>query len=170
MAKAIMQPRHKRAGFTLIELVVVIIILGILAVTAAPKFLNLQKDARVAALEGARASFDTARKLVYTKALLQGQQAVDSAVVNIDTDGDGVNDLAGYFGLIKFVIAAREYAGLDGDITLSKHYGGSATGLPYFLIYFADTPASLANQCFVEVYYPAAAGGQVSYNLVDDDC
>ncbi|WP_219592386.1 prepilin-type N-terminal cleavage/methylation domain-containing protein, partial [Aeromonas salmonicida] len=35
----------KQAGFTLIELVIVIIILGILAVTAAPKFLNLQGDA-----------------------------------------------------------------------------------------------------------------------------
>ena len=36
----------KQAGFTLIELVIVIIILGILAVTAAPKFLNLQDDAK----------------------------------------------------------------------------------------------------------------------------
>ncbi|MGL4204867.1 MAG: type IV pilin protein, partial [Aeromonadaceae bacterium] len=32
----------RSAGFTLIELVIVIVILGILAVTAAPKFLNLQ--------------------------------------------------------------------------------------------------------------------------------
>ena len=36
----------RNAGFTLIELVIVIVILGILAVTAAPKFLNLQGDAR----------------------------------------------------------------------------------------------------------------------------
>ena len=36
----------RSAGFTLIELVIVIVILGILAVTAAPKFLNLQSDAR----------------------------------------------------------------------------------------------------------------------------
>ncbi|MGL4750761.1 MAG: type II secretion system protein, partial [Shewanella sp.] len=36
----------RQQGFTLIELVVVIIILGILAVTAAPKFINLQSDAR----------------------------------------------------------------------------------------------------------------------------
>ena len=36
----------KQGGFTLIELVVVIVILGILAVTAAPRFLNLQDDAK----------------------------------------------------------------------------------------------------------------------------
>ncbi|MDG2667452.1 prepilin-type N-terminal cleavage/methylation domain-containing protein, partial [Vibrio parahaemolyticus] len=42
----------KQTGFTLIELVVVIVILGILAVTAAPRFLNLQNDARKARLEG----------------------------------------------------------------------------------------------------------------------
>ncbi len=41
-------------GFTLIELVVVIVILGILAVTAAPRFLNIQGDARAAVIEGVR--------------------------------------------------------------------------------------------------------------------
>ena len=42
----------RSAGFTLIELVIVIIILGILAVTAAPKFLNLRGGARESTLKG----------------------------------------------------------------------------------------------------------------------
>ncbi|MED5332261.1 MAG: prepilin-type N-terminal cleavage/methylation domain-containing protein, partial [Pseudomonadota bacterium] len=41
-----MQKVSTQQGFTLIELIIVIVLLGILAVTAAPKFLNLQDDAR----------------------------------------------------------------------------------------------------------------------------
>jgi MSHA pilin protein MshA len=43
---------NKQQGFTLIELVMVIVILGILAATAIPKFTNLQDDARSAAVDG----------------------------------------------------------------------------------------------------------------------
>lgn len=70
----------KQAGFTLIELVIVIIILGILAVTAAPKFLNLQDDARQAAADGVKASLQSAANLVYSKAAIQGIEKSSAAV------------------------------------------------------------------------------------------
>ncbi|UCM44877.1 prepilin-type N-terminal cleavage/methylation domain-containing protein [Aeromonas dhakensis] len=70
----------KQAGFTLIELVIVIIILGILAVTAAPKFLNLQDDARKAAADGVKASLQSASQMVYSKAAIQGIEKSSAAV------------------------------------------------------------------------------------------
>lgn len=62
----------KNKGFTLIELVVVIIILGILAVVAAPKFMGLQRDARIADLKGLEGSLKAANEIVYAKASMKG--------------------------------------------------------------------------------------------------
>lgn len=62
----------RQGGFTLIELVVVIVILGILAVTAAPRFLNLQDDARNASLEGLRGALQGAAGIVYGRAAIDG--------------------------------------------------------------------------------------------------
>ena len=64
----------KQAGFTLIELVIVIIILGILAVTAAPKFLNLQDDAKKAAADGVKGAVASSAQLVYSRAVLDGNE------------------------------------------------------------------------------------------------
>lgn len=57
-------------GFTLIELVIVIVILGILAVTAAPRLLDLSSDARIASLESLEGSMRTATSLVNYKAIM----------------------------------------------------------------------------------------------------
>lgn len=56
---------RKQAGFTLIELVVVITIIAILAAVALPKFTNLQRDARIAKLNAARGAVGAASALVH---------------------------------------------------------------------------------------------------------
>ncbi|MDO6706385.1 type II secretion system protein [Photobacterium sp. 1_MG-2023] len=81
----------RQGGFTLIELVVVIVILGILAVTAAPRFLNLQDDARNSALQGLRGAIVGAAGIAYGKAAVRGEETNAGPV-----DVDGILTAFGY--------------------------------------------------------------------------
>ena len=73
----------KQEGFTLIELIVVIVILGILAVTAAPKFIDLQGDARASALQGLAGAMKGAATLVHGKALVANKVSSEAQYVCI---------------------------------------------------------------------------------------
>ncbi|NOI82994.1 type II secretion system protein [Vibrio tubiashii] len=83
----------RQGGFTLIELVVVIVILGILAVTAAPRFLNLQDDARNASLQGLKGAMQGASGIVYGKSAINGTESGNSS---ISMAGQTVNTTNGY--------------------------------------------------------------------------
>lgn len=63
---------------------VVIVILGILAVTAAPKFLNLQDDAKVSAVKGLAGAMKGAMGITYGKAAVAGEEAKETGYILVD--------------------------------------------------------------------------------------
>lgn len=71
--KALFSIKNPTKGFTLIELVIVIVLLGILAATALPKFANLTGQARVAVAQGVGGSFGDAVNIAYSQWLAIGQ-------------------------------------------------------------------------------------------------
>ena len=84
--------KRKQSGFTMIELIVVIVILGILAATALPKFIDLSSDAKLSAIKGVAGTLGSAMSVNYAGCAATGHAATANKCATISACED-VEDL-----------------------------------------------------------------------------
>lgn len=126
----------KQKGFTLIELIAVIVILGILSATAIPQFLDLRNDARNAAAAGVGGGIASATAMNYARGVAQGGATTLTTCAEVATaavtliPGATVSGLtvtvAGTGYLMASVSAPGTGSGAGGICSIVHGAGGTA--------------------------------------------
>jgi len=142
--------RNTQSGFTLIELVVVIVILGILAATALPRFVGLQGDARLAKANAVLGSVRSAAALAHSAALARSQTGG-----TIDMEGVAITMVNSYpTADAAGIIAAAQLVASDG-LTISAGGALSTSSLT-----IDSTGAGTPANC--RITYAAAAAANAA--------
>ena len=161
----------QQKGFTLIELIIVIVILGILAVTAAPRFIDIQSDARVETLQGVKAAIQGASQLVYAKAAIKGVQRSASDTVTIS--GTSVSVVYGYPDASTLDTIADWSTIVDmeeGKITIENADATDDVVRFRFATITSDDAASPATGCYVQYTSAASVGATPTITVLDNAC
>lgn len=149
--------RRNNSGFTLIELVIVIVILGILSAFALPRFADLSSDARVASIEGAAGSMRSAASIARTACAADSTCDVNASDQSITLEGSSITM---EFGAPEAssdpeegILAAAQISGEDYAITDGTS-GGTADAVNVAID--AESTGTGGDACSVE--YTEAVG------------
>ena len=158
---------NAQQGFTLIELVVVIVILGILAATAAPKFIDLTGDAKASTIQGVRGSIESATSMVHAKALIAGETANNGA---LDLDNDDTDEV-----VTRFSWPSSDTTTWDEIIDINaEDFTAIANTVSIAWYHTQDTALTLgqarATGCYVQYTESGDSNTRPAIVVVTDDC
>ena len=138
-----MDRKVSQSGFTLIELVVVITILGILAAFAVPRFASLEGQARLAATQALAGSVRSGAALAHALWLAEG----DPASTSVTMEGQAITMGFGYPNAVTIASTLVEYTGfaLTTPGTTAVFTKQSPSGASIANCFVTYTPPVLAN-------------------------
>ncbi|HEX4943231.1 MAG TPA: prepilin-type N-terminal cleavage/methylation domain-containing protein [Usitatibacteraceae bacterium] len=157
--------RTRQAGFTLMELVIVIVIIGILAAVALPRFVNMQRDARTAKAQGIYGAVKSAAVLAKSRCELDLSRLVAGGTCT--ATGGTVNMDGAVVSMVNRYPAATA-SGIDRAAQVSPAEGVTIGGSGSQRIYEV-AGAGLAVECRI-VYNEAPLGGAPDIQIVTSGC